>query len=82
MRTLFLALCGFILAACSGETMDPIDPNDPLASYIPWDSERPEVQTTESGLQYIVVREGEEGGDVPGPRDRVSVMYDGRLVDG
>ena len=82
MRTFLLALCGFILAACSGETMDPIDPNDPLASYIPWDSERPEVQTTESGLQYIIVREGDEGGDVPGPRDRVSVMYDGRLVDG
>eukprot|EP00581_Thalassiosira_minuscula_P037483 CAMPEP_0184470806 /NCGR_PEP_ID=MMETSP0740-20130409/95048_1 /TAXON_ID=385413 /ORGANISM="Thalassiosira miniscula, Strain CCMP1093" /LENGTH=113 /DNA_ID=CAMNT_0026847049 /DNA_START=148 /DNA_END=485 /DNA_ORIENTATION=+ len=62
--------------------MDPIDPTDPLASFIPWDAEREGVQTTESGLQYVIVREGEEGGDTPGPRDRVSVMYDGRLVDG
>ena len=59
-----------------------MDPNDPLATYIPWDPDRADVQTTESGLQYVVVREGEEGGDTPGPRDRVSVMYDGRLTDG
>lgn len=82
MRNLFLALGGLILAACGGETMDPMDPTNPLATYIPWDAERAEVQTTESGLQYVIVREGEEGGDVPGPRDRVSVMYDGRLTDG
>lgn len=82
MRTLLLALSGLILAACGGETMDPIDPNDPLATFIPWDAERQDVQTTESGLQYAIVREGEEGGDTPGPRDRVSVMYDGRLTDG
>lgn len=79
MRKLFAALGGLILAACGGETMDP---NDPLATYIPWDPQAEGVQTTESGLQYVVVREGEEGGDTPGPRDRVSVMYDGRLTDG
>ncbi len=59
-----------------------MDPNDPLATYIPWDPEAKEVQTTESGLQYVVIREGDEGGETPGPRDRVSVMYDGRLTDG
>ena len=59
-----------------------MDPNDPLSTYIPWDADRSEVQTTESGLQYVIVREGEEGGDTPGPRDEVTVMYDGRLVDG
>lgn len=79
MRKLFAALGGLILAACGGETMDP---NDPLATYIPWDPEAKEVQTTDSGLQYVVIREGDEGGDMPGPRDRVSVMYDGRLTDG
>lgn len=62
--------------------MDPMDPTNPLATYIPWDAERAEVQTTESGLQYVIVRKGDEGGDMPGPRDRVSVMYDGRLTDG
>lgn len=79
MRKLFAALGGLILAACGGETMDP---NDPLATYIPWDPDAEGVQTTESGLQYVVVREGEEGGVVPGPEDEVTVMYDGRLVDG
>ncbi len=59
-----------------------MDPNDPLATYIPWDSTHPDVQTTESGLQYIIVREGEDGGAMPEPQDEVSVMYDGRLVDG
>lgn len=62
--------------------MDPMDPTNPLATYIPWDAERAEVQTTDSGLQYVIVREGDEGGDMPGARDRVSVMYDGRLTDG
>ena len=62
--------------------MDPMDPTNPLATYIPWDAERAEVQTTESGLQYVVVRESEEDSEMPGPRDRVSVMYDGRLTDG
>lgn len=59
-----------------------MDPENPLATYIPWDPDAKEVQTTESGLQYVVIREGEEGGETPGPRDRVSVMYDGRLIDG
>ena len=59
-----------------------MDPNNPLASYIPWDPDRSEVQTTESGLQYVVVRKGDEGGETPSARDEVTVMYDGRLVDG
>lgn len=79
MRKLFAALGGLILAACGGETMDP---NDPLAAYIPWDPDAEGVQTTETGLQYVVVREGEAGGVTPGPKDEVTVMYDGRLTDG
>lgn len=59
-----------------------MDPNDPLSTFIPWDADRDGIQTTESGLQYVVVREGDEGGLTPGPRDEVTVMYDGRLVDG
>lgn len=59
-----------------------MDANDPLATLIPWNAEADNVQTTASGLQYVVVKEGPEGGVSPGPRDRVSVLYDGRLVDG
>ncbi|MCR9077680.1 MAG: FKBP-type peptidyl-prolyl cis-trans isomerase [Hyphomonadaceae bacterium] len=79
MRKLFAALGGLILAACGGETMDP---NDPLATYIPWNPDAEGVQTTESGLQYVIVREGDADGISPGPEDEVRVMYDGRLVDG
>ena len=38
------------------------------------------VQTTESGLQYIVMEPGE--GDNPVAADSVEVHYEGRLIDG
>lgn len=59
-----------------------MDPNDPLATYIPWDADADGVQTTDSGLQYVIVREGDADGASPGPEDEVTVMYDGRLIDG
>ena len=39
-----------------------------------------DVQTTESGLQYIVTEPGE--GDSPVATDSVEVHYEGRLIDG
>ena len=38
------------------------------------------VKETESGLQYLVVKEG--NGKKPGPNDVVTVHYTGRLIDG
>lgn len=38
------------------------------------------VQTTESGLQYEILVEGE--GEKPGPTDQVRVHYHGTLIDG
>ena len=38
------------------------------------------VQTTESGLQYIVLKEGE--GEAPKANSRVKVHYHGTLIDG
>ena len=38
------------------------------------------ILTTASGLQYQVIREG--SGKKPGPTDRVTVHYSGRLTDG
>lgn len=38
------------------------------------------VKVTESGLQYLVVKEG--NGKKPGPNNVVTVHYTGRLIDG
>lgn len=38
------------------------------------------VKVTESGLQYLVVKEG--NGKKPGPNDVVTVHYTGRMIDG
>ncbi|MBR5086576.1 MAG: FKBP-type peptidyl-prolyl cis-trans isomerase [Muribaculaceae bacterium] len=38
------------------------------------------VKVTESGLQYLILKEG--NGVKPGPNDAVTVHYTGRLIDG
>jgi FKBP-type peptidyl-prolyl cis-trans isomerase len=40
----------------------------------------PEAKKTQTGIRYIVMREGQ--GDTPQPGDRVSVLYVGRLLQG
>ena len=42
--------------------------------------QQPGIVTTQSGLQYKVITEGK--GDKPTEQDRVTVKYEGRLVDG
>ncbi len=41
---------------------------------------KPGITTTESGLQYEVIEEGD--GPKPGPTSNVEVHYEGRLIDG
>jgi FKBP-type peptidyl-prolyl cis-trans isomerase FklB len=43
---------------------------------------KPGVVTTASGLQYEIVKKGNQGKAAPGPRDTVNVMYEGTLIDG
>jgi peptidylprolyl isomerase/FKBP-type peptidyl-prolyl cis-trans isomerase FklB len=43
---------------------------------------KPGVMVTASGLQYEIVKKGNEGLPPPGPRDTVNVMYEGKLADG
>jgi FKBP-type peptidyl-prolyl cis-trans isomerase FklB len=50
------------------------------AAYLEANKKKPGVVTTESGLQYKIITEGE--GDSPGPQDIVTVNYRGTLVDG
>ncbi|WP_411359596.1 FKBP-type peptidyl-prolyl cis-trans isomerase [Pseudidiomarina salilacus] len=40
------------------------------------------VMVTESGLQYEILQEGEEGGEQPTAEDIVEVHYEGTLIDG
>lgn len=49
-------------------------------AYMAENAEREGVQTTESGLQYEVLEEGD--GPRPGPEDQVTVHYRGTLIDG
>jgi len=83
IKRILVAATGLFLVACGAqEPVTPIDADDPLATLIPWDSEAANVQTTASGLEYVIVREGPEDGASPTARDTVSVHYDGRLIDG
>ena len=49
-------------------------------AFLAENAEREEVHTTESGLQYEVLENGE--GDNPGPSANVEVHYEGTLIDG
>ena len=90
MLRLILAIAATsILAACggSGDVDDTPEAGAEqgttyMTDYLPWPPEGKDIQTTESGLQYIVVREGDADGAAPEPRDRVVVDYEGRLPDG
>lgn len=49
-------------------------------AFLAENAERDGVETTESGLQYEVLEEGE--GEQPGPTDTVKVHYTGELLSG
>jgi FKBP-type peptidyl-prolyl cis-trans isomerase FkpA/FKBP-type peptidyl-prolyl cis-trans isomerase FklB len=49
-------------------------------SFLEENKKRPEVETTESGLQYMVLEEGD--GPKPEASDQVTVHYRGTLIDG
>lgn len=54
----------------------------PVDNYLPWNPNAKGIQSTESGVQYIIVKEGPKNGKKPVPSDRVRVHYDGRLPTG
>ncbi len=49
-------------------------------AFLAQNAEKDGVQVTESGLQYLVIEEGE--GAQPKATDRVTVHYSGRLING
>ena len=48
-------------------------------TYTPWDSSREGVQSTDSGLEYVVLEEAEGDNPSPSGGDTVVVFYEGRL---
>jgi len=50
-------------------------------AFLAENAKDPDVETTESGLQYRMLQEG-DGTVHPGPKDRVRVHYEGTLLDG
>lgn len=66
------------LAACQPSAK--INAEDPFATLYPWNHDWKQVEKTETGLEYIVIRKGDGKGPHPSPADRVEVHYDGRLA--
>ena len=67
-----VVLAALLLASCAEE--------DPGAEFLNDNGQREEVTTTESGLQYEILEEGD--GAKPTLQDQVIVHYRGELVDG
>ncbi len=81
---LTIAATSLLVACGSGDNTDET-PDDTaqqgtvyMSDYLPWPPEGKDIKSTESGLQYVVLQEGEDGGAKPGPRDRVEIDFDGR----
>ena len=52
------------------------------SKYSPWPKDSADVNTTASGLQYVVIASGDPAGPHPRAQDEVDVNYEGRLADG
>jgi FKBP-type peptidyl-prolyl cis-trans isomerase len=53
-----------------------------FAAHVPWNSAKPEVKKTGSGMEYIVLASGPDGGVPPKPEEQAEVFYEGRLNSG
>jgi FKBP-type peptidyl-prolyl cis-trans isomerase len=73
IRTTIASIAATLLVACGG-TPDTADLDTTFETYLPWDAERSGVETGMGGLEYIVLKEGPDGGASPVPPDMVRVQ--------
>lgn len=70
-----------IVSACSARKNDKeADDKTENSSIVAKENSTPEYITTASGLQYKILRDAD--GSKPGPTSRVTVNYEGKLLDG
>ncbi|MDZ7778813.1 MAG: FKBP-type peptidyl-prolyl cis-trans isomerase [Gemmatimonadota bacterium] len=67
-------------AAAEARQQEAVENAEAGESFLEENAQREEVTTTESGLQYEVLQEGD--GPVPTAEDEVEVHYQGTLIDG
>ena len=91
LRLLTIAVSTLFLVTCGGGSDGPASDTPTgsaekatiyMTDYLPWPPKGKKVETTESGLQYIVVREGDTKQAKPAVHDEVVVDYEGRLPNG
>ncbi|MFN3584296.1 FKBP-type peptidyl-prolyl cis-trans isomerase [Phenylobacterium sp.] len=86
-------VCGLILSACAA-TPAPQAPapaadlspqarwEQGQAAYLAWNARRPGWRTTESGLQYKVLKRAPKSAPRPAPGATVTIHYTGTFIDG
>lgn len=78
---LLIMLSMFAHASISAESL--MEKNQKAgAAFLAENAKAEGVKVTASGLQYLVLREGEKGGAHPGPTSVVTVNYEGRNLEG
>lgn len=77
LNPLWIVLAGLMVSAPPAKAQrEKLPPDDLEFVEKTW----PDAKKTNTGIRYIILREGE--GDRPKPGDRVSVIYVGRLLNG
>jgi len=72
-----LVLFCFLLSTILSDSLDEINEEE---SWLAENAKNPEIQVTDSGLQFLVLEMGE--GPKPTPEHQVVVNYEGKLLDG
>jgi FKBP-type peptidyl-prolyl cis-trans isomerases 1 len=93
IRQIAVAASCLVLAACATQptaappaeaaSMDPQGRwEQGQAAYLAWNARRPGWKTTDSGLQYKVVKRARASAPRPAPGATVTIHYTGTLIDG